>query len=146
MAYNEGKRICLFTFTDISPAHARPLHKDEFCKRIRAFIRALDRKGVAPAEYLAVWGVNSETGRLHRHVLAIDQPFIRRNLLREIGIRNGLWRDGCPKAGIDLRAVTATGHSFQNRAVYLAGNAFHYAEHERNGGGRIRPVTRSRGF
>jgi hypothetical protein len=130
-------------FTDPSPKGARPMHQDDFNRRFHDFSRRLNRRNLLWRDYIATWGVHPSSGRLHKHVLAVAHPFLHASVLREVGIKSGLWRDGSRKHAIRLKAITSPEHAY-NFANYLGRNALAYAAHERSFSERIQPVSRSR--
>ncbi len=135
LAARKNARARFYTFT--APPGSE-LFVEEFQRRLRRLIQILRRSRLLWHEWRSVWGVDPETGSIHRHLVAIGGPFIDKALLGSLAERVGL-------GFIDVRLVDPTEDDRRALSAYLAANALGFAlfypERER----RFKIVSGSRG-
>lgn len=133
-AFSHRLDAFFWTFTDGSP---HPLGQSDFNARCKRLYFNLGRAGLRWSTYRATLDIDTASGRLHRHVVALGGTVPGPDALAEHAHRAGLG------AQIDCRQITPVRRSASDVGSYFARNVLHFAlVHQLiHPGARIAPIT-----
>jgi hypothetical protein len=112
------------------------LSPSDFQRRIEALVRRLRTRKLLWTAYIAVWGLHTRDGRLHRHLLVVGGPFLYRGRIRPLLSEVGL-------GYADVRRVRNSARDRYRAADYLGRNALAFATHFPNEARNVNVFSRS---
>jgi hypothetical protein len=117
-AHKDGICVRHIVITDGASTSGSLTGLDDFQGRFNRLTRDIKRTGFS-WQYISVLGVNEDTGRLHRHLVALGGPSAE--VLRERATRAGL-------GYVAVKRIRPTKADSIRRTNYIAVNGLHAAQ------------------